>query len=115
MSASSMHKADYSKPVLWDNQEGWGEEGGKRAIQDVGTHVHLWLIHVKVWHKSPQYYNYLPIKIYRLITPPKKRAKICIAHQCTEHYQACSLLRTEKIKFHSKFTDLSPLPLKSVQ
>ena len=27
-SASSMHEAGHSKPVLWDNPEGWGGEGG---------------------------------------------------------------------------------------
>ena len=27
-SASSMHEAGHSKPVLWGNPEGWGGEGG---------------------------------------------------------------------------------------
>ena len=27
-SASLMHEAGHSKPVLWDNPEGWGGEGG---------------------------------------------------------------------------------------
>ena len=27
-SASSMHEAEHAKPVLWDNPEEWGEEGG---------------------------------------------------------------------------------------
>ena len=62
MSTSSMHKADYSKPVLWDNQEGWGEEGGKRGIQDVGTHVHLWLIYVNVW-QHPQYFKVITVQL----------------------------------------------------
>ena len=35
-SASSMHEAGHSKLVLWDNQEGWGGEGGGRGIQDHG-------------------------------------------------------------------------------
>ena len=26
--ASSIHEAGYPKLVLWDNPEGWGEEGG---------------------------------------------------------------------------------------
>ena len=26
-SASSMHEARHSKPVLWDNPEGWGGKG----------------------------------------------------------------------------------------
>ena len=31
---------------------GWREvEGG---VQDGGTHVHTWLIHVDVWQKPPQ-------------------------------------------------------------
>ena len=47
-SASSMNEAGHSKPVLWDNPEGWGGEGGGR-VQDEGIIVHLWLIHVDVW------------------------------------------------------------------
>ena len=50
-----MHEAGYSKPVLWDNPEGWGGEGGGRGVQDEGTHVNPWLIHVNVWQKPPQY------------------------------------------------------------
>ena len=51
--ASLMHEAGHSKPVLWDNPEGWGErEGGFRMV---GTHVQPWLIHVDVWQKPPQY------------------------------------------------------------
>ena len=44
-----MHEARHSKPLLWDNPEGWGGEGREMGFQDVGTHVHLWLIHVVVW------------------------------------------------------------------
>ena len=53
--ASSMHEAGHSKSVLWDNPEGWDGEGGGREIQDGGTHVHLWVIHVNIWQKPPQY------------------------------------------------------------
>ena len=50
-SASSMHEVGHSKPVLWDNSEAYiGEEGG-RGVQDGGTHVYLWLVHVDVWQK----------------------------------------------------------------
>ena len=38
----------HSKLVLWDNPEGWGGEGGGRAVQDGGTHVHPWLSHVDI-------------------------------------------------------------------
>ena len=53
--ASSMHEAGHSKPVLWDNPEGGGGEGAGRRGQDGETHVHPWLIHVDVWQKPPQY------------------------------------------------------------
>ena len=58
-SASSMHEAGHSKLLTgwggcWEEGSGWG------------THVHLWLIHIGVWQKSPQYCNYLPIKINNL-------------------------------------------------
>ena len=52
-SSSSMHGSGPSKLVLWDNPEGWGGEGGGRRVQDGGTHVQLWLIHVDVWQKPP--------------------------------------------------------------
>ena len=32
ISASSMHEAGHSKPVLWDNPEGWDGEGGGRGV-----------------------------------------------------------------------------------
>jgi len=28
-----MHEAGHSKLVLWDNPEGWGEEGGGRGFR----------------------------------------------------------------------------------
>ena len=33
-SSSSMCEAEHSKPVLWDNPEGWGGEGSGRGVQD---------------------------------------------------------------------------------
>ena len=54
-SASSMHEAGHLKLVLWDNPEGRGGEGGGRRVQDGGTHVYLWLVHVNVWQKPSQY------------------------------------------------------------
>ena len=35
-SASWMHEAGLSKPLLWDNLEGQGEEGGGSGVQDGG-------------------------------------------------------------------------------
>ena len=48
-SPSSMHETGHSKPVHWDNPEGWDGEGGGSGVRDGGTHVHPWLIHVNVW------------------------------------------------------------------
>ena len=39
-SANSMHDVGHSKPLLWDNRDGWGEEGSGRGVQDRWTHVH---------------------------------------------------------------------------
>ena len=36
-SASLMHEALNSKPLLWDNPEGWGGEEGGREDQDTHT------------------------------------------------------------------------------
>ena len=43
--------------MLWDNPEGWGEEGAGRGVKDGGTHVYLWLIHIVVWQKSTQLFK----------------------------------------------------------
>ena len=39
-SPSLVHEAGHSKPVLWDNPEGWDEEWDGGGVQDGGTHVH---------------------------------------------------------------------------
>ena len=57
-----MHEAGHRKSVLWDNPEGWGGEGDGKGVQDRGTHVYTWLIHVDIWQKPSQYCNYPPIK-----------------------------------------------------
>ena len=36
ISPSSMHEAKNSKPVHWDNPEGWDGGGGMREVQDGG-------------------------------------------------------------------------------
>ena len=38
-SASSKHEAGHSKPVLWDNPEGWGGREAGLGVQDGGTRV----------------------------------------------------------------------------
>ena len=54
-SPRSMHETGHTKPVPWDNPEGWDGEGGGRGLWEGGTHVHPCLIHVDVWLKPPQY------------------------------------------------------------
>ena len=38
-SASWMHEAGHSKPVLWNNPEGWGGEGGGKGFR-MGGHMY---------------------------------------------------------------------------
>ena len=35
-SSTSMHETGHSKPVHWDNPEGWDVEGGGRGFWDWG-------------------------------------------------------------------------------
>ena len=58
-----MHETGHSKPVHWDNPEGWDGEGGERWIQDMVTHVHPWLIQVNVWQKPPQYCKVISLQL----------------------------------------------------
>ena len=62
-SANLMHEAGHSKPVLWDNPEGWGGDGVGRGFQDEGAHVHLWLIHVDVWQNPLQYCKVISLQL----------------------------------------------------
>ena len=38
--------------VHWDDPERWYGEGGRRGVQDLGTCVHPWRIHVDVWQNQ---------------------------------------------------------------
>ena len=51
-SPGSMHETGCSGLVHWDDPEGWNGEGGGRGVQDGGTHVHPWWIHVSVWQNQ---------------------------------------------------------------
>ena len=46
ISASLMHEAGHSKPVLWDNPEGWGGEGHGQGGSGWGGHMytHGWFV-----------------------------------------------------------------------
>ena len=37
---TSRHETGHSKPVYWDDPEGWGGEGDGRKVWDGVTHVH---------------------------------------------------------------------------
>ena len=54
-SASLMHEAGHSKPVLWDKPEGSGVEGWGGGGSGWAETSVMWLIHVDVWQKSSQY------------------------------------------------------------
>ena len=43
------------------------EQGGRwEGVQDGETHVHLWLIHVNVWHKPPQYCKVIRLQLKQI-------------------------------------------------
>ena len=58
-----MYDAGNPKPVLCGNLEGWGGEGGGRAVQDGGTHVYLWPILADVWQKPSQYFKVIILQL----------------------------------------------------
>ena len=50
--------------------------GGRwRKVQDGGTHVHVWLIHVDVWQKPPQYCKVISLQL-NLKNKVNKKKKI---------------------------------------
>ena len=50
-SASLIYDAGHSKLTL---PEGLDGEGGRRVVQDGGTHVHQWQMYIYVWQKPPE-------------------------------------------------------------
>ena len=55
--------SSHSKPVHWDDPEGWTGEGGERGGSGCRTHVHPWLIHVSVWQKPQQYCKVISLQL----------------------------------------------------
>lgn len=51
---------------------GWGGRCG--GIQDRGTQVYLWLVHVHVWSKPPEYCKVVSLQLNKLLKKKKKRA-----------------------------------------
>ena len=46
-----MHEAVFSKPVLWDNPDRWGGEGGGKGVQD-GGHMCTHGLFISVYGKN---------------------------------------------------------------
>ena len=62
-SLGSIHEPGCSGLVHWDDPKGWDWEGSGMGVQDGGTHVHLWRIHVKVWQKPLQYCKVISLQL----------------------------------------------------
>ena len=58
-----MHETGHSKPMHWDNPEGWNGEGRWEEGSEWGIHVHPWLIHVNVWQKPLQYCKVISLQL----------------------------------------------------
>ena len=58
-SPGSKHETECSGLVHWDDPKGWDGEGGLGR----GTHVHPWLILVKVWEKPPEYCKVISLQL----------------------------------------------------
>ena len=63
ISASLIDEAGHARLVVCDNPEGWGGEGGSGGVQDRGTHVHPWLIHVDIWQNPPDYCKVITLQL----------------------------------------------------
>ena len=74
-SASLMYEAGHSRLVLLDNPKGWGGGGVGRGFQDGRTHVHLWLIHVNVWWKPPQYCKVISLPLKEPLDESERRVE----------------------------------------
>ena len=61
-SVSLMHEAGHPKLMLW---VGWRGKWGR--VQNGGTNVYLWLIHVDAWKKPSQYCKIIMIQLNDLI------------------------------------------------
>ena len=62
-SVSSMREAGHTKPVLWDDPEGWGREGGGRGVQDGGhMYPHGWFM-LMYGKKTPQYCKVISLQL----------------------------------------------------
>ena len=58
-----------------DNLEGWGGEGYGRELQEEGTYVYLWLIHVGIWQKTRKFCKAIILQLNKIrLNPPEKKS-----------------------------------------
>ena len=57
-----MHETGHSKPVPWDNPEGWDGEGGERGAQDGGhMYTHGWFM--SMYGEKSQYGKVISLQL----------------------------------------------------
>jgi len=57
-----MHETGHSKPMHWDNPEGWDGEGIARGFRMEDTCTPIF-IHVNVWQKPVQYCKVISLQL----------------------------------------------------
>ena len=58
-----MHETGYSKPVHWDNPEGWDGEGGGKGVHD-GEHMYTHGRFMSMYGKKlPQYCKVISLQL----------------------------------------------------
>ena len=55
MGVCYMTQGTHTRAVWHTSGRGGDGRGGGREVQECGTYVHLWLIHVDVWQKPAQF------------------------------------------------------------
>ena len=70
-----MHETGHSKPVHWDDPEGWdAEQGGRREVQDGGhLYTHGWFMSMYGKNHHNIVSNEPPIKVNKLIFLKEKK------------------------------------------
>ena len=96
---SSMHEAGHSKLVHWDNLVGWDGEGHGMAVQDGGTHVHSWLIHVNVWQKPLQYCKV--ISLHTFIQVSQEAGQVVWYSHLFQNFPVCGDPHSQRL-WHSQ-------------
>ena len=106
-SASSVHDSGTQNQCSGTR---YSEEGRGKGVQDRGTHVYLWLIHVNVWQNPSPYCSYPPTKINNLI---KKKTMLdsrgisghpCLVHDLRRNAFSFAPLASMMLAMHLSYT-----------